>query len=684
VTPGFSPLRRLLALSTAVALLAEIAPPAAAGDTAQPPARVGQIAALAGAVSFNGNGSGGWAAAVLNYPVSAGDALYTQDGAQATMALDSSQLTLAADTELDVTALDDSALAANESQGEVFLAIDNLQPGQSFTIATPRGSIGITQNGRYDITAGDAAAPSVLTVFQGAAVISAPGATMAVGPGQAGVMSGTDQTVLALAQPAPDRFATALLSQSAPPPPAYAPPAVAQMTGTYQLARYGSWNQDPQYGAVWYPRVDAGWAPYREGHWVNVAPWGWTWVDAAPWGFAPSHYGRWVQVQDRWGWAPCPAYQGGDAGPDYRPVYAPAVVSFFGLAVVAGITAAALSSGSIGWVPLGPQEPYYPPYRASPDYIRRINIVNVRNINIVNTTNNYYGGNFAPDHFANRRAATFVPAAAMTRGDPVARYGRPVAPAQLAAARPVDPGFGGHAPGGPAAGGPAAGGPAFRLPPPSRALAQTHPGLAPRPTAFSQRQEMPPAVVSHGQAPGVLAPAQHPPAHPPAGMPGRAQALPAMQQPGLPDTHPQSPYRPGAARPAALPPVFHPAEPARPAAPPVFYPTEPARPAAPPAFHPAEPARPAAPPVFHPAAPPQVFHPAAPPQVFHPAAPPQVFHPAAPPPVFHPAAPPPLAAQPFHPAAQARPPEPRPPEPRPAEQRPAAPGGGREANRPAG
>ncbi len=41
-------------------------------------------------------------------------------------------------------------------------------------------------------------------------------------------------------------------------------------------------------GTVWYPQsVPTNWAPYRDGHWAYVAPWGWTWIDDAPWGFNP-------------------------------------------------------------------------------------------------------------------------------------------------------------------------------------------------------------------------------------------------------------------------------------------------------------------------------------------------------------------------------------------------------------
>ena len=70
-----------------------------------------------------------------------------------------------------------------------------------------------------------------------------------------------------------------------------------EMIGYEDLDEYGTWRPAPGYGMVWYPRaVAAGWAPYRDGHWAWVEPWGWTWVDEAPWGFAPFHYGRWVYV----------------------------------------------------------------------------------------------------------------------------------------------------------------------------------------------------------------------------------------------------------------------------------------------------------------------------------------------------------------------------------------------------
>ena len=39
-------------------------------------------------------------------------------------------------------------------------------------------------------------------------------------------------------------------------------------TGAGDLDRYGTWSEVPDYGSVWIPQVDAGWAPYRDGRWV--------------------------------------------------------------------------------------------------------------------------------------------------------------------------------------------------------------------------------------------------------------------------------------------------------------------------------------------------------------------------------------------------------------------------------
>jgi hypothetical protein len=157
-----------------------------------------------------------------------------------------------------------------------------------------------------------------------------------------------------------------------------------ETVGYQQLDTYGSWSQDPAYGAVWMPReVPAQWAPYRDGHWAWVSPWGWTWVDDAPWGFAPFHYGRWAQIGPRWAWVP------GRLAP--RPVYAPALVAFVGGGsggVSWNISIGGAARPGVGWFPLAPGEAYRPAYRVSPRYITQVNHNIVVN-NTVNVTNVY-------------------------------------------------------------------------------------------------------------------------------------------------------------------------------------------------------------------------------------------------------------------------------------------------------
>jgi len=117
--------------------------------------------------------------------------------------------------------------------------------------------------------------------------------------------------------------------------------------GYSDLDDYGDWREEPEYGAVWYPRsVAVDWAPYSYGYWNWVGPWGWTWVDYSPWGFAPYHYGRWSYIGGRWGWCPGSIYA--------RPYYGPAFVGFIG----GGSWGVGFGfGGGVGWFPLGWGEP---------------------------------------------------------------------------------------------------------------------------------------------------------------------------------------------------------------------------------------------------------------------------------------------------------------------------------------
>jgi hypothetical protein len=184
------------------------------------------------------------------------------------------------------------------------------------------------------------------------------------------------------------------------------------VVGYQDLDANGTWGADATYGNVWYPtRVASGWAPYRDGHWAWIDPWGWTWVDDAPWGFAVSHYGRWANFGGRWGWVPGPVRA--------RAYYAPALVAFVG-----GSNFSLYQHRQRqrrGVVPLGP--------RASIDRLtqRAAAISNVNRSNtVINTTviSNYYNNtNVTNVVYANQQvpgAIVAVPTA-FVQSQPVSR-----------------------------------------------------------------------------------------------------------------------------------------------------------------------------------------------------------------------------------------------------------------------
>jgi hypothetical protein len=621
-------------------------PDAAAQQTADPPERVGRLAQLRGAVSFHATGDTQWSAASANFPVAAGYSFWTEPDAEATVELSASRIAMSGASEVDITTLDASGLQAATPQGEVYLNLRDLAPNEAWVLQTPRGTVTLNQPGRYALTAGTTDAPTLVTVLEGGVQVTGPGIDLQVGPQQTATLIGSN-TVQASVGPAQrDAFVSAMLARErpAPRPAVPPPPAVAAMPGGADLSAYGAWSPAPEYGQVWYPQVAPGWVPYRDGHWAYVAPWGWTWIDDAPWGFAPFHYGRWVEIAGRWAWTP-----GVIQGPVVvQPVYAPALVTFFGIGagVAVGVgLAGALAAGSIGWCPLGPREPYRPWYHASEGYVRAVNVTHVTNITTINN-------NVTINNFVNRGAATMAPASALVNSRPVGPIGRPVPPQTLAAARPVY----GQQP--------------LR---PALTTAGVTPAVARQfslaPAAGAPIRPPAPGPVIHAQAPAGAA---EPPRDlvRPSGRPepqsGAARPLPPLVAPGPRSGPPPIAGAPAAPRPTGAPNGGNP--PPRASAAPAAVPNPPhlPPPAAPhaPAPIPHEAARP---PVAVPSAavpPNRAPHPEA--AIQHPIAPaaPQVVHPSPPPPIHQPQ---PAAIHPeppreFHPAPQSTPYHP-PPQP---------------------
>ena len=342
----------------------------------EPPARVGRLSRVQGSVAFRQSPEEEWTPAIANTALVAGNALYTEPGARAAIQVNQIAIAIEGGTDLQIARLDDEGLIATLPRGSLDIQATGLLEQEKIEVVTAQGRLATGRDGRYLIDAGaplDAPGgfrPARFSVLAGeAVVIIAEGIEQPLGAGQ----------MLTLTAQGP------VLGRIAAPPPLVAwagglggkatqgtPVAARQMTGAEDLGRYGRWESAPEYGDIWYPTVEASYVPYRDGRWVWRDPWGWTWLDERPWGFAPFHYGRWVQVGPRWGWAPRPVVYAEEAWRPRRPVWAPALVAFVGVAALGP------RGPGIGWVPLGPREAYYPAFRASPVYVRNVNLYAVR------------------------------------------------------------------------------------------------------------------------------------------------------------------------------------------------------------------------------------------------------------------------------------------------------------------
>lgn len=159
-----------------------------------------------------------------------------------------------------------------------------------------------------------------------------------------------------------------------------------------ELEPYGDWDDDPEYGNVWYPQAERDFRPYGSNGYWSMTEYGNTWVSNYDWGWAPFHYGRWFYHKHRgWGWIP--GYEWGPAWVDWRT-----------------------GGGYYGWAPMSPgisvnvsfnlpidlwvfiptariYDHYMPRYWSHGSRYRNIynNTTVINNTYIVNN-NHYYGG----------------------------------------------------------------------------------------------------------------------------------------------------------------------------------------------------------------------------------------------------------------------------------------------------
>jgi hypothetical protein len=442
ITKGVHAMKKigsLLFLPLLLAGLLAVFPKTAAAQDDDPSGRVARLSYVQGSVSFQPSGDTEWVQADPNRPLTTGDNLWADKDSRGELHIGSTAIRLGSETGISFLNLDDRTVQIQLAQGFVEVHLRHMVAGDAFEVDTPNLAVTLTRPGEYLISTDPDNNSTAITVREGAAQATGGGESYDLEAGQQYVLTGTDQlTFDAQTAPGFDDFEDWCQTRDQRENSSVSAQYVSRdVDGVYDLDDSGDWQSVPDYGEIWIPRgVAVGWTPYRFGHWVWIAPWGWTWVEAEPWGFAPFHYGRWAFVGGYWGWVPGPMV--------VRPIYAPALVGFVGgggLSVSVGFGG---GFSGVAWFPLGPRDVWVPGYHFSPRYFQNVNVTNTRLVNATQVTtvyNNYTRNvnvvnNYTYAH--NNVAVTAVSRDTFVNARPVAAAAVRVTPDQLASARVVE------------------------------------------------------------------------------------------------------------------------------------------------------------------------------------------------------------------------------------------------------
>jgi hypothetical protein len=336
------------------------------------------------------DGTKQWVAASPNEPFSVGDRIYTRDKAHCTLAFSGRNFAkLDPNTSLDAVTLADDRTQLALRDGAALFDIGDLPSGETFEVGTPYGAVDFNQPGLYNVSIDKDGA--IVSAFSGQAQIVGMGGKGEISKGETITLpaqTGGEATLSHLDRRNAGYLVDDYYHYRYPKTydgryrdydayqndPFYYDPyrrdasykyVTSAMPGVDDLDDYGDWQNVSSYGNCWRPRVDVGWTPYQQGSWTNDYPYGPTWVSSESWGYAPYHYGRWTNQGDQWFWIP-------DAI-NTTPRYSPALVAFV-----------SFGQDDIGWVPLGPGDPYVGRYYDEtwqPHYLTRGNVVAANLVN---------------------------------------------------------------------------------------------------------------------------------------------------------------------------------------------------------------------------------------------------------------------------------------------------------------
>ena len=396
-------------LASAAALLSGVA-------RADPPSSIARLSYIGGAVSFSPAGENDWVSASTNRPLIAHDRIWVPAGSRAELQTSGATIRVAGGSSLDLLNVADRISQLEMTRGTIVIRVRREDPNRVIEVDTPNLAVTMRHVGTYRITVDPNDDATTVIVRDGEAEVFGAGAAYVIRSQESYQFFGLglrDFDALGAigfdefdrwGRDRDRRFDASISARY----------VSSDVLGYQDLDTYGTWRTVSTYGPVWFPtQVSRTWAPYTDGHWSWIEPWGWTWVDAATWGFAVSHYGRWAYLNNTWGWVPGPTRE--------RAVYAPALVAFVDVRGVR-LSGSFGGDGAVAWFPLAPREVYRPAYPVSRDYLVRLNrsnttvndttIVNSFNTNITNIT---YVNQVVPG------AIVAVPNRAFTEASPISR-----------------------------------------------------------------------------------------------------------------------------------------------------------------------------------------------------------------------------------------------------------------------
>ncbi|MGC2764455.1 MAG: DUF6600 domain-containing protein [Candidatus Acidiferrum sp.] len=391
-------------------------------ESQNPPSRVARISLTDGSVSLQPGGTGDWGTAQRNRPVTIGDKIWVDKDSRAELQAGQIAIHLGSMTALSFLNLDQNVTQIRMPEGKINFRVREIRQGENYEVDTPNLAFTVKEAGAFRIDVNENGDFTSVTAVRGAGEIAASGQVYPVKAGERVDVTGVDGNVKVSTGPGagPDPLDQWAQQRDLGEDNSASSKYVNRDTVGYSdLDDYGTWKQDDTYGNVWVPNnVGPDWAPYSNGNWAYVAPWGWSWVGYEPWGFAPYHYGRWVYGGGYWGWAPGPIYA--------YPFYGPAFVGWlggFGFGFGFGF----------GWFPLGWGEPFHPWYHCGWGYYRGINVHNAYFHNFNGRPGGYRGFNYAYAH--NTHAVTTASHNAFVNGQAINRGAQHLTEASLRGAQ---------------------------------------------------------------------------------------------------------------------------------------------------------------------------------------------------------------------------------------------------------